>query len=107
MQDPWIQNSLKVDLAVLKYERRLLILSEFRMYQAKQKFQQIALGLIIHQLLPVEFMEEQRQMFKVLDRNGDGMLSRNELEEAFAEHGINVKVEEMNELMRNTDMSGD
>ena len=52
-------------------------------------------------------MEEQRQMFKVLDRNGDGMLSRDELEEAFAEHGINVKVEEMDELMRNTDMSGD
>ena len=46
-------------------------------------------------------------MFRVLDVNGDGMLSRKELEDAFAQHGSGVDNGEMDRLMDMIDLGGE
>ena len=46
-------------------------------------------------------------MFNYIDRNGDGQLSRGELNEAFAAHSMNVQGSEMDGLMEVIDLNGE
>ncbi|KAM3135846.1 hypothetical protein pb186bvf_012099 [Paramecium bursaria] len=78
LQDPWMQkenNELNlIDGALLKN------LTEFR---AKSKIKQALLTFMASQMISQKEVEQLQRMFRALDENGDGTLSRDELITAF------------------------
>lgn len=96
--DPWIKryscnnNTDKLDL-----KSALINISKFK--QSK-KIQQAALGYIVHHLSNDKEVDRLRKIFQIIDVNGDGQLTRDELYEGLKrELGEDIAKKEINRIM--------
>ena len=77
LNHPWIvknKNQVKIDNEKFKE-----IVKNLRNYSARLKLQQATLAYIVHNLVHKEDCEYLRQVFILLDDNGDGKLTKSEL----------------------------
>jgi len=68
---------------------------------------QATLAFIASQLLGQEEKDYLEKIFKALDKNGDGHLSKEEILEGYEEHfGVPINEEEVDRMMKNVDLDG-
>jgi len=93
LQDPWITKhsaQKAVDSAVA-----LESLDNLRRFRADEKLKQAAVTFITAQLLSKDQTNQLRDVFRSLDRNGDGRLSKEELILAYQTHNSEEKTQEI------------
>lgn len=82
-------------------------LSNLKNFRGDLKLKQATLAFIASQLISVEEKEHLEKIFKALDKNGDGHLSKEEILEGYEEHfGVPINEEEVDKMMKNVDMDG-
>ena len=81
LRDKWFEKTIvneKLDTPI-----SLLVLENMKKFKSNQKLQQAALSFIASRLATSEEKNELLKTFQTLDRNGDGMLSRDEIYEGY------------------------
>lgn len=103
LQDPWI--SLHSAQGPLTNAVTLASLEHLKHFRADEKLKQAALSFITSQLLTQEQTAQIRDVFRSLDRNGDGRLSKDELLLAYRQHNTEEQTQEIVEnVMRKVDV---
>ena len=68
---------------------------------------QATLAFIASQLLGNEEKEDLEKIFRALDKNGDGHLSKDEILEGYEEHfGVPINEEDVDKMIKNVDIDG-
>lgn len=71
------------------------------------RLKQATLAFIASQLLGKEEKDDLEKIFKALDKNGDGHLSKEEILEGYEEHfGVPINEEEVDRMIKNVDIDG-
>ena len=81
LQHEWIklfESDEKVEANVLK-----TVLNNIKSFNAKEKLQQTAIAYIVHLIQNSKENEELKKIFTMIDKNGDGRLTYDELKEGF------------------------
>lgn len=81
-EDPWILSFLKVNSENKAKEDEVKMKSMFQNisnYKNTKKLQQVVIGFIVHHLGSNENVERLRKLFSLIDLNGDGQLTKEEL----------------------------
>ena len=65
------------------------------------------LGLMARKMRDTDTEEELIEAFKVFDRDGNGLISANELQHVMSSLGENVTEEEVEEMIKEADLDGD
>jgi len=103
MQDPWITRHSSQGPATSAIT--LASLNNLKHFRADEKLKQAALSFITSQLLTQEQTAQIRDVFRSLDRNGDGRLSKEELLFAYRQHNTEEQTQEIVEnVMRKVDV---
>lgn len=85
----------------------LVGLSNLQAFCAEQQLQHTVLAFIASNLLSTEESKQLTDTFQVLDRNGDGKLSKAELLEAYTqEFGLEEATRVVDKIMRQVDING-
>lgn len=104
---PWVQR--QVDADCLNIEISPAVIENMAKFVECQHLKKTVCYMIAQQL-PEEDIQEFKQMFVKLDKNGDGFLSREEFKDVFQELGsrgsINVPEEELDGLYSSLDLNG-
>lgn len=80
-------------------------LRNLKTFRAEQKLQQAAFTFIASQLTSKEEKQQLMETFKQLDKNGDGILSREEILEGYKQHMDEEEAEaEVNRIMQMVDL---
>lgn len=75
--------------------------------QGDLKLKQATLAFIASQLLGNEEKEDLEKIFRALDKNGDGHLSKDEILEGYEEHfGVPINEEDVDKMIKNVDIDG-
>lgn len=80
LQHPWIQ---EMSAATVDQSVAVGALSNLKSFKAEQKLKQATFAFIASQLLSKSEKENIDKIFKVLDKNGDGKLSKEEILEGY------------------------
>ena len=103
LHDPWITRHTSQGPS--EAPLTLTSLNNLKHFQADEKLKQAALSFITTQLLTQEQTSQIRDVFRNLDRNGDGRLSKEELVLAYAQHNTEEQTQEIVEnVMRKVDV---
>jgi len=103
LHDPWI--TTHVTQGPLTSAITLTSLDNLKHFRADEKLKQAALSFITSQLLTQEQTAQIRDVFRNLDRNGDGRLSKDELLSAYRQHNTEEQTQEIVEnVMRKVDV---
>lgn len=71
------------------------------------KLKQATLAFIASQLVGREEKEHLEKIFKSIDKNGDGHLSKEEILEGYEDHfGVPISEEDVDRMFRNIDVDG-
>ena len=65
------------------------------------------LGLMARKMRDTDTQEELIEAFKIFDRDGNGLISANELQHVMTSLGENVTEEEVEEMIKESDLDGD
>ena len=65
------------------------------------------LGLMARKMRDADTEEELIEAFKVFDRDGDGLISGNELQHVMNSLGENISQDEVEEMIKEADLDGD
>jgi len=101
----WFKKFAKIE----KVEKGLAsrALGNLRNFSADQKLKQATLAYIVSQCLTKEETEKMEGIFKAMDKNNDGMLSKEEISEGYEEHfGIAIADEELDRMFNAIDTDG-
>jgi calcium-dependent protein kinase len=80
----WFKNEIEeLNLIELNYSKAAL--NNLKNFNAEQKFQQAVITYITHNLVKKIEIQNLRKIFKVLDKDDDGRISKQELKNAFRE----------------------
>ncbi|CEM37936.1 unnamed protein product [Vitrella brassicaformis CCMP3155] len=108
LQDEWIvkksqRKGPKVEGSVLKTS-----LNNLKKFTSNQRLQQAALTFIASQLVTKDEKDELTKTFKLLDANGDGMLSREELLDGYSKilGDADAAAEEVDMILKQADTDG-
>jgi calcium-dependent protein kinase len=101
--DPWLQSRAKN--AVPDKPIAKLALTNLNGFSSKNALQQITLSYIVSQLVTRDEINEIRKMFQAIDKNGDGKLSKNELQDAYDNFPNNFDFD-LEEIMERCDADG-
>lgn len=82
------------------------VLKNLRDFKITQKFNQAVLTFLTHNFAKKDEIGKLTKIFKVLDKNGDGRISRDELRESYKEVGMLISEEEIIELLKTLDGDG-
>lgn len=100
----WIANNSAVAIDAKAAENALSALQGFR---ADQKLKQAAFTYIASQLISKSEKERLAKIFKAIDKNGDGKLSKDEILEGYEEHfGKHLDEDELDNLFNSVDIDG-
>lgn len=93
----WIKN--QAPHATINEKVAKQVFDNLRSFQADQKLQEAAVAFIVNQLITKEETEELKKMFIELDKNCDGVLSREEIEMGLMSQYGAVKAKEETEAI--------
>mmetsp|Transcript_14376 Transcript_14376/g.13962 ORF Transcript_14376/g.13962 Transcript_14376/m.13962 type:complete len:149 (+) Transcript_14376:1298-1744(+) len=107
LNDPWIQNLTK------NKEKKLLnanIIKNLQVFNNERKLSQAIFQYIANQLVSKEDEREIRKTFECLDEDGDGVLSKEELQKGMEilmeKYGTKEGFSDIDCLIKNIDMDG-
>ena len=101
--DPWFQNALKKDRDSIVISSSAL--ANLKKLNYKSKLQQIIYYFIVNHMTTKEEKNDLMKIFKALDKNGDGRLTREELQDGYNK-SLAITDNEINELMKKLDNDG-
>lgn len=105
LEDEWISTHCNMPLS--KNPPEALVLNNLKSFAAQIKLQQAIMTFIASQLLTKEETQQLTENFKLLDRNGDGKLSREELLQAYsATMSLQAAEDEVERIMAMVDIDG-
>ena len=103
LQDPWITRHTSQEPMISPLT--LTSLDNLKHFRADEKLKQAALSFITTQLLTQEQTSQIRDVFRNLDRNGDGRLSKEELMLAYRQHNTEEQTQEIvDKVMQKVDV---
>lgn len=77
-----------------------IILTKLKKLSACSKFQQAVLTFITHNFVEKDEVLNLKKIFKLIDTNSDGKISREELLWSYYEIGINIKNQELEDIIK-------
>lgn len=105
LQHKWIVTHTSLDKVDKSIASKTL--SNLRNFRGELKLKRATMAFIASQLVSKEETRDLEKMFKQLDKNGDGMLSKEEIIEGYEEiFGIPINEEEVDKLMKEVDLDG-
>ena len=82
-------------------------LSNLKNFRGEQKLKQAALAFIASQLVSKDETEDLEKIFRAIDKDGDGNLSKEEILEGYEEHfGVPISEEEVDKMFSEIDIDG-
>lgn len=107
LEHPWFKKFARADKVKKSLASRAL--SNLKNFRAEQKLKQATLAYIVSQCLTKEETDKMEGIFAAMDKNNDGMLSKQEIAEGYEEHfGMPMDEEELDKIFAaiDTDASG-
>jgi len=91
----------------VKKSLALKALGNLKNFRAEQKLKQATLAYIVSQCLTKEETDKMESIFESMDKNNDGMLSKQEIREGYEEHfGVAIDDEELDKIFSAIDTDG-
>lgn len=79
-------------------------IENIKRFKSENKLQQAALAFLVHNCLHLPEIKDLAQIFRGLDKNGDGQLTKDEMKESLAKiYGIADVDDEVDEIFKNVD----
>lgn len=103
LQHPWIKNTA----TKIKVDQQIAVksLANLKNFKSQQSLKQAALAFIASQLTSKEETEDLEKIFKQIDENGDGQLSKDEILKGYSEAtGIPISEEEVDKMFEEIDL---
>lgn len=101
----WFKKFAKADK--VKKSLASKALSNLKNFRAEQKLKQATLAYIVSQCLTKEETDKMEEIFAAMDKNNDGMLSKQEIKEGYEEHfGVPIDDEELDKIFDAIDTDG-
>jgi calcium-dependent protein kinase len=108
LMHPWMVKYINGEFNKLEDGYFIDVLNNIKNFNASEKFQQATIAYIVHFLYSSNEVDELKKVFKVLDVNGDGRLTydelRNGFDKTFGKHASEV---EMNKIIAEIDGDND
>lgn len=105
LEHPWFKKFAKGEK--VKKSLASKALSNLKNFRAEQKLKQATLAFIVSQCLTKEETDKMEEIFAAMDKNNDGMLSKQEISEGYEEHfGIPIDDEELDKIFSAIDTDG-
>eukprot|EP00345_Euplotes_harpa_P009424 CAMPEP_0168342904 /NCGR_PEP_ID=MMETSP0213-20121227/15707_1 /TAXON_ID=151035 /ORGANISM="Euplotes harpa, Strain FSP1.4" /LENGTH=313 /DNA_ID=CAMNT_0008349961 /DNA_START=560 /DNA_END=1502 /DNA_ORIENTATION=+ len=105
LEHPWFKKFAKADK--VKKSLASKALNNLKNFRAEQKLKQATLAYIVSQCLTKEETDKMEEIFSSMDKNNDGMLSKQEIKEGYEEHfGIPIDDEELDKIFEAIDTDG-
>jgi len=107
LEHPWFKKFAKAEK--VKKSLASKALTNLKNFRADQKLKQATLAYIVKQCVSREETAKMEEIFAAMDKNNDGMLSKEEISEGYEEHfGYTIDDEELDKLFDaiDTDKSG-
>lgn len=101
--DPWIQN--RAHNRVPDQPIAKVAMKNLKNFKAENNLQKITLNYIMTQLVSNEEIEDLRNIFQEIDKNGDGKLSKEEIEQGYSNFGREIDLDIV-EIMERCDTDG-
>ena len=102
---PWFKKFAKADK--VKKSLASKALNNLKNFRAEQKLKQATLAYIVSQCLTKEETDKMEEIFASMDKNSDGMLSKQEISEGYEEHfGMPIDDEELDKIFDAIDTDG-
>jgi len=107
LQHPWIKNAEKAQKDLVSGDVAMGALSNLKNFNADSKLKQATFAFIASQLLSKQEKESIDKVFRAMDVNGDGKLSKEEIKNGYAEYfGKSLSDEEIDEMFDKVDADG-
>ena len=100
----WFQLSRESTIEFLDKSYTKQVLTNLKNFRTVQKFQQAVITFIIHNISKREEMMNLRNIFRYLDRDGDGRISINELKESLCDNCGELESREAEVIMAKIDL---
>ena len=105
LDHPWFAKFAKVEK--VKKSSASKALTNLKNFRAGQKLKQATLTYIVSQLSTKEETDEMERIFAQMDKNNDGMLSKEEIKDGYEEHfGMAIDDEEIDKMFAAIDTDG-
>jgi len=105
LEHVWFKKFAKIDTVEKSLASKAL--NNLRNFRAEQKLKQATLAYIVSQCLTREETEKMESIFRAMDKNNDGMLSKEEISEGYEEHfGTAIDDEELDRMFAAIDTDG-
>jgi calcium-dependent protein kinase len=83
LKHEWIVENSSIELNNQDIKNFKDVLKNMKNWDAGERFQQATIAYIVHFLYPSNEIEELKKVFKMIDKNGDGRLTYDELSKGF------------------------
>lgn len=97
---PWIKQSVK---SIVDSDLATEMLTQLKDFSAKQKIKQATCSFIASQLITKNEKENLALIFKELDTNGDGKLSKEEVKDGYSKYLGDFNEEQIENIFNNLD----
>lgn len=105
LDHPWFAKFAKAEK--VKKSSASKALTNLKNFRAGQKLKQATLTYIVSQLSTKEETEEMERIFAQMDKNNDGMLSKEEIKDGYEEHfGMAIDDDEIDKMFAAIDTDG-
>jgi len=85
LQHPWVNSAKVLQFYKISLSSHQKVIKNLIKFRAHEKLQQAVLLLMIHQIIDESIVEDQKKIFIKLDKNKDGILEREDIQNAIDE----------------------
>jgi len=107
LQHPWIQKVNELQKTALSSDVAMGALKNLQSFNAQSKLKQATYAFIASQLLSKQEKEDIDKVFRAMDANGDGKLSKAEIKNGYLEYfGKSLTDEQIDDMFAQVDADG-
>jgi calcium-dependent protein kinase len=100
----WLKSYKEIDYKILNSKAALESLTQLRKFKAGEKLKQVAMTFIVSQLTKEKDKKDLQALFKAMDENGDGVLSKQEMLDGYRKvFGETFDEEQVSEIFKKVD----